>query len=158
MVAPTPEPRGPTPLPPIMPLPPQDRIAAPAPIPLTSFVGRAQELATVAALLHRPTVRLLTLTGPGGIGKTRLALRAIETVRDTYGDGTAFVSLASVRDPELVAVAVALGLGVPDTPGLAVTARLRGFLQHRQFVLDPQPKRGATGCQHLQSGTRRQES
>ncbi len=57
------------------PLPHRGQITTSIPAPLTSFIGRDREVATVAALLGRPEVRLLTLTGPGGIGKTRLALR-----------------------------------------------------------------------------------
>ena len=82
----------------------------------TSFVGRAGELAEIHALLRRPEPRLVTLTGPGGSGKTRLALRAAATALDQFPDGVFLVPLALVPDPKLVgyAVAEALGLAVGD--------------------------------------------
>ena len=101
----------------LVPVPGQDRIVARIPAPLTSFIGRDQEIAAIAALLSRAELRLLTLTGPGGIGKSRLALRVLDRCRDTYADGVAFVSLAPVRDPELVLPTIARALQVPEVSG-----------------------------------------
>jgi predicted ATPase/DNA-binding XRE family transcriptional regulator len=86
--------------------------AAAPPVPLTRLIGREQEIATILARLRDPQVRLLTLTGMGGIGKTRLALAASTAVGGDFGDGVCFVSLAQTRDPALVASLVAQALGV----------------------------------------------
>jgi predicted ATPase/class 3 adenylate cyclase len=86
------------------------------PMPASAFVGRERELEELAALLTDGT-RLLTLTGPGGTGKTRLALQAVATAADGFPDGIWWVPFASVRDPGLVLSSVALALGVPEQPG-----------------------------------------
>ena len=87
---------------------------------LTSFVGREDELALAISLLERPDVRLLTLTGPGGIGKTRLAIEIAAGSRALFPDGVRFVSLAAIQAPAMVlpAVAAALGLHELDGPGI----------------------------------------
>jgi predicted ATPase len=77
------------------------------PAPATSLIGRERDLAQVCALARQDEVRLITLTGPGGIGKTRLALAAAEALKDDYPDGVAFVTLGSVREPRQVLPAVA---------------------------------------------------
>jgi predicted ATPase len=77
----------------------------------TSLVGREQAMGEVAALVGRPGVRLVTLTGPGGVGKTRLAVAVGERLRDRFGAGTAFVPLAAVTDPGLVLAAVGRAVG-----------------------------------------------
>src|SRR5829696_2440226 len=69
------------------------------PTPLTPFLGREREVAAVAALMTQPDLRLLTLTGPGGTGKTRLALRVAVDLTSRFADGVAFVPLAAVADP-----------------------------------------------------------
>ncbi len=81
----------------------------------TPLVGRDEELAAVLALLHQASARLITLTGLGGTGKSRLALEAATTLRDEY-DAAYFVDLAPVQDPQLVASAIAGVLGVRDSP------------------------------------------
>jgi len=81
------------------------------PVPSTPFLGRAQELSAVVGLLSHDDIRLLTLTGAGGTGKTRLALQAAAEVADRYPHGVWWVPLASLRDPELVRTAVEQALG-----------------------------------------------
>ena len=76
------------------------------PTPRTSLIGREQELAEGNGLLLRNDVRLLSLTGPGGAGKTRLALALASAIADRFTAGVQFVSLASIRDPTLVATAI----------------------------------------------------
>jgi predicted ATPase/class 3 adenylate cyclase len=87
------------------------------PAPLTAFVGRNRELAEIATLLGREGVRLLTLTGPGGSGKTRLALRVAADLLEGFPDGVVLVELAPVDDATLVVSAVARVLGVREVMG-----------------------------------------
>src|SRR5262249_32791296 len=82
------------------------------PVQPTPFVGRERELAEVLALLDLQ--RIVTLTGPGGAGKTRLALQAAAESVERYGDGVWFVSLAAVRDPQLMEPTIARVVGGPD--------------------------------------------
>ncbi len=85
------------------------------PAALTTLIGRDAESAEVGALLLRPAVRLVTLTGPGGVGKSRLGMRVAAEIESGV-DTIAFVPLAPVRDPRLVAVTIAgaLGITAPD--------------------------------------------
>jgi predicted ATPase len=89
------------------------RAAGPRPLPVgaTSLFGRERAIDEVAELLGRPEVRLVTLTGPGGIGKTRLAVAVAERLRGRFGAGSAFVPLAGVDRPELVLASIARALG-----------------------------------------------
>jgi predicted ATPase/class 3 adenylate cyclase len=84
------------------------------PVPLDPIVGRKRELADVVRLLARDRARLVTLTGPGGIGKTRLALAASAELVESFRDGATFVELASIRQPELVLPTIAQALGVQE--------------------------------------------
>jgi predicted ATPase len=84
------------------------------PEPPTRLIGREPEVATLVARLLSPEVRLLTLTGPGGIGKTRLALEGAQELLEACPDGAFFVSLAPIADSSLVVAAIAQALGLPD--------------------------------------------
>jgi non-specific serine/threonine protein kinase len=102
---------------------------------LTTFVGREQELARLSDLLGREDVRLLTLTGPGGIGKTRLGvLLATEVARD-FADGVVFIPLASVARSDLVLPTIARTLEVTEHRGFALSDLLVASLQHRHLLL-----------------------
>ncbi len=105
------------------------------PSPLTSFVGRANEILDLGELLAWDDIRLLTLTGPGGSGKTRLALEVSRTVLDVLPDGVWFVPLTALRDPALVLPAVARTLGLADVAGDSPLERLQGYLRDRRLLL-----------------------
>jgi class 3 adenylate cyclase len=108
--------------------PPRTLDARPNNLPasLTSFVGRQEELAEVKQLLSQS--RLLTLTGPGGTGKTRLALQVASEVLSDFDDGVFFADLASVLDPALVVPAIARSVGIPEQAGRPVLEALKGDL------------------------------
>jgi non-specific serine/threonine protein kinase len=103
------------------------------PLQLTSFVGREQEVAELATLLQ--TTRLLTLTGAGGSGKTRLALQVAAALLDAFADGVWFVDLSGVADPSGIPAAVAQELGVQEHAGVAIQDSLSVALHPRQLLL-----------------------
>jgi predicted ATPase/class 3 adenylate cyclase len=105
------------------------------PVPSTPFLGRKGELAEVVRLLRRNDVRLLTLTGPGGTGKTRLALQAAAELSDELPDGIWWVPLAPLREPALVLASVAQTLGVMEEQGRAVAATLAVRLEGKQMLV-----------------------
>ena len=87
------------------------------PLPLTSLLGREQDLAELISLLGQCNLRLVTLTGAGGSGKTRLALEAAARLQGTFPDGVVFVDLTPLRDPQFVLATIAAALGVRERPG-----------------------------------------
>jgi predicted ATPase/DNA-binding SARP family transcriptional activator len=114
--------------------------AAPAPparlrVPATTFIGRGRELAEITALLRGNGVRLLTLTGAGGSGKTRLALRVAERSAAGYRDGSWFVGFADISDPQLIASTICQALELGEQPGITPAERLREWLGERQVLL-----------------------
>src|SRR6202045_5252527 len=120
---------------------PKNIAAHSLPSQFTSFVGRSAQLAEARNLLAHN--RLITLTGAGGVGKTRLAVEVASQLVAEYNDGVWYVDLAPITDPELVPVTVARALGLPDQPGRSTMDTLTRFLADRQMlvVLD--------NCEHL---------
>ena len=109
-------------------------LAGALPAPATPLLGREQEAAAVEDLVVRKGVRLVTLTGPGGVGKTRLAVEAARRVGPGFADGVRFVELASVSSADLVAAAVATGLGLTTTGDKLITD-LHSYLRARRLLL-----------------------
>jgi len=112
-----------------------NRVDGHLPAPLTSCVGRQREVAAVCGLLGGTDVRLLTLTGPGGVGKTRLALVAATEAGPGFADGVAFVALAAIRDPALVSSAIARSLGVRAAPDRPLVDALKAHLYPLELLL-----------------------
>jgi len=111
------------------------------PVQLTSFVGRVDETNEIARLVN--VNRLVTLTGAGGVGKTRLAVHVATDLAGEFRDGAWYVDLAPITDAEVVPVTVARALGLPDQPGRSTMDTLLGFIRDRHMlvVLD--------NCEHL---------
>jgi predicted ATPase/DNA-binding XRE family transcriptional regulator len=105
------------------------------PTPQTSLVGREHEVATLATLLRKEDVRLLNLIGPGGVGKTRLAIEVARRSRESFSDGVVFVPLAPLRDPELVSSVLAETLGVKDVADRSLQDALKRYLQGKEMLL-----------------------
>ena len=102
---------------------------------LTAFVGREREVELVRQRLLQPETCLLTLVGPGGTGKTRLALQVAEAMGATFPDGVSCVSLAALADASMILPTIALALGVTEAAGQALLARLSAFLRHSRTLL-----------------------
>ncbi|MCD6034256.1 MAG: hypothetical protein K0S78_6442, partial [Thermomicrobiales bacterium] len=101
----------------------------------TPFLGREREIEDVVALLLRPDVRLVTLTGPGGVGKTRLGARIAAESLESFSNGVFLIDLARLTDPALIPSATATALGLREQPGQSLEQTLAEYLRERQQLL-----------------------
>jgi predicted ATPase/DNA-binding XRE family transcriptional regulator len=105
------------------------------PVPLTPLIGRVQEVAAVCAALTDNSVRLLTLNGPAGTGKTRLALQVATYIATSFANGVVFVELAPITDPKLVVTSIAQALQIPETAGQSLMVTLQRSLRDKHLLL-----------------------
>jgi predicted ATPase len=119
----------------ILPVPLLPTGIASLPKPLTSLIDRRHELEVIVGLLRRPEIRLLTLTGTGGSGKTRLAIAAATQAAAEFPDGIVFVDLAPIADPDLVGVTIARSLGLWDMGVEPAPGRLLSVLAQPRLLL-----------------------
>ena len=129
----TPEPADPGPALETTPARSQSRYRLPA--PATPLVGREREVERASDLLRRADVRVLTLTGPGGVGKTRLALAVAASLQSHFAQGAAFVPLAALDDPALVASSIAGTLEIKEVAGQPIAETLMGALRDQELLL-----------------------
>lgn len=120
------------------------------PAPLTTFVGREQEIINIANVLHGPDTRLMTLTGAGGVGKTRLALMVARQIADAFPDGVWFVDLAPLSDPSLVLPSVASTLTIPVSGNQpALTALVDALTGKRVLLLLDNVEQVVQSARHI---------
>src|SRR5260221_13327975 len=105
------------------------------PAQLTSLIGREHEVAAACAHLRRPEVRLLTLSGTGGVGKTRLAFQIAANLLGNFADGVCFVSLAPISDLDLVLPTIAQTFDLKETPDWLPLEHLKAFLHQKHLLL-----------------------
>ena len=114
---------------------PEESYPTNLPVPLTPFIGRKSEMASVERMLRRGDVRLLTLTGPGGTGKSRLALKVADNLRGEFPEGVFFIALEPITDPNLVSSVIAQTLGVKESGDVSLVEALKKYLRNKQMLL-----------------------
>jgi predicted ATPase/Tfp pilus assembly protein PilF/DNA-binding XRE family transcriptional regulator len=105
------------------------------PYTFTSFIGRDEDIATVCALLKRSDIRLVSLCGPGGVGKTRLSMQIAVKLRDQFAAGVCFISLVAVSDPALLIPTIAEALGIQESGTLPLVELVKTILREKQMLL-----------------------
>lgn len=105
------------------------------PVPLTSLIGRAQEVAAIATLLLDPDVRLVTLTGAGGMGKTRLGIQVATELGEHFADGCWFIALAALDDPDLLVATIARAMGIKEDRDWPLEESLLHYLAEKDLLL-----------------------
>ncbi|CAN5725120.1 hypothetical protein BH23CHL4_BH23CHL4_29290 [soil metagenome] len=111
------------------------RLWSSVPAPVASFIGREREKTLALELLQRPEIRLLTLKGPGGIGKTRFAIELCRSGEELFADGVCFVPLAAVMDADLVTAAINHAIGAQTVDSLSDRDLLVRILTNAQVLL-----------------------
>ncbi len=117
------------------PVEPEHALKSNLPAQLTQLIGREQEMLAASALLRRPDVRLLTLTGTGGVGKTRLGFQIATDLLKNFADGVYFVSLAPIRDPELVIPTIVQILALREAEDQPLFEHLKSYLREKHLLL-----------------------
>src|SRR2546425_508307 len=105
------------------------------PLPVSPLIGREQEVKDICTRLQRPEVRLLTLTGTGGVGKTRLGLQVASDLEKSFADGVYFVTLAAISDPDLVTLTIAQTFGIKEARGRQPFDLLKELLREKHLLL-----------------------
>jgi transcriptional regulator with XRE-family HTH domain len=114
---------------------PQIRSLSPPPPPPTALIGREQEMTRALTFLQRDGVRLLTLTGPSGVGKTRLGIQLAQELGERFEQGVAFAALAPLRDPSLLPATLAQALGLREQTSGSLSEQVQAYLQEQHLLL-----------------------